>query len=37
LPKVTQESMAVGEKWGRELAQKVVAKLQQQQASAPTK
>jgi hypothetical protein len=31
LPKVTQESMAVGEKWGREMAMKVMAKLQAQQ------
>ncbi len=28
LPKITQESMVVGEKWGRELAMKVMAKLQ---------
>jgi len=31
LPKITQESMGVGEKWGRELAMKVMAKLQAQQ------
>jgi hypothetical protein len=31
LPKITQESMVVGQKWGRELAQKVVAKIQAQQ------
>jgi uncharacterized protein len=31
LPKITQESMVVGEKWGRELAMKVMAKLQAQQ------
>jgi hypothetical protein len=30
LPKITQESMAVGEKWGRGLAQKVMAKIQAQ-------
>jgi hypothetical protein len=33
LPKITQESMGVGEKWGRELAMKVMAKLQAQQES----
>jgi hypothetical protein len=33
LPKITQESMGVGEKWGRELAMKVMAKLQAQQQS----
>lgn len=32
LPKLTQESMGVGEKWGRDLALKVMAKLQAQQA-----
>ena len=32
LPKITQESMGVGEKWGRDLAMKVMAKLQTQQA-----
>ncbi|HWE31447.1 MAG TPA: DUF2059 domain-containing protein [Polyangia bacterium] len=38
LPKVTQESMTVGEKWGRELAMKVMAKLQaQQQSQSPSK
>jgi len=31
LPKITQESMGVGEKWGRELAMKVMTKLQQQE------
>ena len=31
LPKITQESMVVGEKWGRELAMKVMTKLQSQQ------
>lgn len=31
LPKITQESMGVGEKWGRDLAMKVMAKLQAQQ------
>jgi uncharacterized protein len=31
LPKITQESMVVGEKWGRDLAQKVVKKMQDQQ------
>ena len=31
LPKITQESMGVGEKWGRDLALKVMAKLQAQQ------
>jgi uncharacterized protein len=31
LPKITQESMVVGEKWGRELAMKVMVKLQAQQ------
>ncbi len=31
LPKITQESMGVGEKWGRELAMKVMTKLQAQQ------
>ncbi|HEY2732776.1 MAG TPA: DUF2059 domain-containing protein [Polyangiales bacterium] len=30
LPKITQESMGVGEKWGRDLAMKVMAKLQTQ-------
>lgn len=38
LPKITQESMSVGEKWGRDLAMRVMVKLQQQQGSgAPTK
>lgn len=31
LPKITQESMGVGEKWGRDLAMRVMVKLQQQQ------
>ncbi len=31
LPKITQESMVVGEKWGRDLAQRVIQKLQSQQ------
>lgn len=35
LPKITQESMVVGEKWGRELAQRMLQKLQSQ--SAPPK
>lgn len=30
LPKITQESMGVGEKWGRDLAMKVMVKLQAQ-------
>ncbi|MGZ3442287.1 MAG: DUF2059 domain-containing protein [Polyangia bacterium] len=34
LPKITQESMVVGEKWGRELAMKVMVKLQSQQTPA---
>jgi uncharacterized protein len=34
LPKITQESMVVGEKWGRELAMKVMTKLQQQSGGA---
>jgi hypothetical protein len=33
LPKITQESMAVGEKWGRDLANRVLVKLQAQQSS----
>jgi hypothetical protein len=33
LPKITQESMVVGEKWGRELATKVMVKLQAQQSA----
>ena len=33
LPKITQESMVVGEKWGRELAMKVMVKLQSQPTS----
>jgi hypothetical protein len=31
LPKITQESMVVGEKWGRDLAERVIKKLQAQQ------
>jgi hypothetical protein len=34
LPKITQESMVVGEKWGRELAQRVIQKLQSQSSGA---
>jgi hypothetical protein len=30
LPKITQESMTVGEKWGRDLGMRVMAKLQAQ-------
>jgi uncharacterized protein len=37
LPKITQESMVVGEKWGRDLAQKVIAKMQEQQNAQPKK
>ena len=33
LPKITQESMVVGEKWGRDLGQRVIQKLQAQQRS----
>jgi hypothetical protein len=33
LPKISQESMVVGEKWGRDLAQRVIHKLQAQQGS----
>jgi hypothetical protein len=33
LPKITQESMAVGEKWGRDLAIRVMSKLQAQQSA----
>jgi hypothetical protein len=33
LPQITQQSMAVGEKWGRELAERIVKKLQSQQPS----
>jgi hypothetical protein len=33
LPKITQESMGVGEKWGRDLAERVLKKLQSQQSS----
>ena len=33
LPKITQESMAVGEKWGRDLGMRVMVKLQEQQSS----
>jgi hypothetical protein len=31
LPKITEESMAVGQTWGNQLVQKVIAKLQQSQ------
>ncbi len=31
LPKITQESMTVGEKWGRDLGMRVMVKLQAQQ------
>ena len=34
LPKITQESMSVGETWGRQLAMKVMTKLQAQQSQA---
>jgi len=34
LPKITQESMVVGEKWGRELAERVIKKLNAQPATA---
>jgi hypothetical protein len=34
LPKITQESMVVGEKWGRDLAERVIKKLQAQQGQA---
>jgi hypothetical protein len=37
LPKITQESMAVGEKWGRDLAMRVMTKLQAQQGSGSAK
>jgi uncharacterized protein len=37
LPKITQESMAVGEKWGRDLAMRVMTKLQAQQGSGAAK
>lgn len=37
LPKITQESMVVGEKWGRDLAMKVMTKLNQQQGTAAGK
>ncbi len=37
LPKITQESMGVGETWGRQLAMKVMAKLQAQQSQSPSK
>ena len=36
LPKITQESMGVGETWGRQLAMKVMAKLQAQQSQSQT-
>ena len=35
LPKITQESMGVGEKWGRDLAMRVMVKLQAQQQQSP--
>lgn len=37
LPKITQESMVVGEKWGRDLATKVMVRLQSQPATANKK
>lgn len=37
LPKITQESMVVGEKWGRQLAERVMKKLQTQQQQQPAK
>lgn len=37
LPKITQESMVVGEKWGREMAERVIKKLQDQPAPATSK
>jgi hypothetical protein len=37
LPQITQESMVVGEKWGRELAERVMRKLQAQQKQEPAK
>jgi hypothetical protein len=37
LPKITQESMVVGEKWGRELAERVIKKLNTQAPAAETK
>jgi hypothetical protein len=30
MPQVTQESMQVGQQWGRELGERVARKLQQQ-------
>lgn len=35
MPQITQESMAVGQKWGMELGMKIQAKLQAQQGAAP--
>lgn len=35
LPAITQESMAAGQKWGEEVAQKVVARLQARQSGQP--
>jgi hypothetical protein len=37
LPKITQESMVVGEKWGRELAERVIKKLNAQAPAGETK
>jgi hypothetical protein len=37
LPKITQESMVVGEKWGRELAERVIKKLNNAQPAAAEK
>jgi uncharacterized protein len=37
LPKITQQSMAVGETWGRDLATRVIQKLQSPQQSGATK
>jgi hypothetical protein len=37
LPKITQESMVVGEKWGRELAERVIKKLNTQAPAGETK
>ncbi len=37
LPKTTQESRGPGESWGRQLAMKVMVKLQAQQSSTPAK
>ncbi|HEX4461745.1 MAG TPA: DUF2059 domain-containing protein [Polyangia bacterium] len=35
LPKITEESMAVGQTWGNQLVQKVITKLQSQQQQQP--